>query len=205
MDMRVASGPFGRPHRLLLWLLLLPSLSACHYLFGDFSEEQVIQIDPTPSGGRDGVGGRSGACAEGTPSCEDGQLFACVEGFQSFQQDCGAPELCDASGDGRCLVCIEDDFECLDTKNSRHCEDGEWVEHPACEGALRCSEEVEQCVACDPGDGVCVGAVLCTCLEDLSGWEARTCLRGCKREGFNDRCIEDLAMLDADASLCSKI
>jgi hypothetical protein len=208
--MRVAAGLLGRVHRQLLALLLLPSASACQYLFGDFNEEQVIEIDPSQFGGRDGTGGDQGtpaSCAEGTVWCEGAELFACVDGFASHQDQCASADRCDATGAGRCLVCVDREFECIDDKNSRRCNDGAWADQPPCDERLTCDEDVEQCVACQPADGVCLpdGKTLCQCVEDQTGWEARTCLRGCKDEGFNDRCIDGLAMDGAPADACSAI
>ena len=208
--MRVASRLLGRVHRPLLGLLLLPSASACQYLFGDFSEEQVIEVDPSQFGGRDGTGGGDGtptSCSEGTVWCEEAELFVCVDGFASHQAQCDSEDRCDATGAGRCLVCVDDEFECLDDKSSRRCEDGEWVDQPACDDELTCDEELEQCVACQPGDGVCLPdeKTLCQCAPDQTAWEARTCLRGCDYEGFNDRCIEGLASDGAPADACSGI
>jgi hypothetical protein len=208
--MPVASGLLGRVHRQLFVLLLLPSASACHYLFGDFNEEQVIEIDPSQFGGRAGTGGGQGtpaSCTEGTVWCEGAELFVCVGGFASHQAQCESEDHCNATGAGRCLACVGEEFECLDDKNSRRCEDGAWADQPACDDDLTCDEELERCVACQPGDGVCLPDLktLCLCAEDQTGWEARTCLRGCEGDSFDDRCIDDLAMDGAPADACSGI
>lgn len=208
--MRVASGSLGRPHRQLLLLLLLPSLSACQYLFGDFSEEQVIEIDPSQFGGRDGTGGEQGTpgtCVERAVSCEGPLLLACSDGFWAVRDECDSAELCDDSGAGSCLVCVENEFECLGDQNSRRCEGGEWVDQPPCEDGLRCDQEIEQCAACRVGDGVCTpdGEVLCMCREDQTGWEARNCPLGCTNEGFNDHCVDDISATGAPADACSGI
>ena len=199
--MRVASGLLGRPRRQLLSLLLLcPSLCSCQYLFGDFSEEPV----------RDGTGGDPGApmfCAEGTSSCEGAQLLTCDGGFMSFRADCVNAELCDDSGAGRCLVCIDGEFECVDDQSPRRCEGGAWVDEPPCEDGLRCDPVIEQCAACRAGDRACGlgAAVLCLCLEDQTGWEAHACELGCTGEGFSDRCIDDISVPGAAIDDCSGI
>jgi hypothetical protein len=207
--MRVASGSLGRRQlRLIALLLLLPGHGGCQYLFGDFSEEPPGE--PGVSGGNGGSGGDQGTpafCAEGTSACEGSQLLACVDGFLSFRQDCETPERCDDSGAGRCLLCVEGEFQCIDEKSSHRCVGGEWVAEPDCEDGLSCDEELERCAACRAGDGVCAagGLAVCRCLPDQSGWEVSTCALGCKDEGLNDHCIDGISTLGGPLDACSGI
>jgi len=202
--MRAASSLPGRRRRALLAASWLGSATACQYVFGDFEEAGVADLEV---GGRSGTGGDPGvtSCIDGTASCDGSVLYVCSAGFWDYQADCESAERCDATGEGRCLACVDDEFECVDDENSRRCENGDWVDLPVCDDHLKCDDEIEQCAACRLGDGVCVGSVLCLCLENQTEWEAFDCPRGCAEAGFSDRCVDDISVSGGPPEACTGI
>jgi len=142
-------------------------------------------------------------CVEGTLQCNDGQLFTCQGGSWAFTDDCGGPDACSVSSNGKsggCTsLCTANDWKCDENRLLRCDAKGTaWHFVELCESNVLCNEAKDQPLPpqalracpvprCQTGQYSCEKNVLSQCqggswvfVEDCAGGSCSTSSHSCQ-------------------------
>jgi hypothetical protein len=125
-----------RPSARLGWCWFVPLLAACAGDGPPPVNSQVRRVDA----------GRfvdANVCAGSGVLCEGQTPYTCTNNTRTYQESCGGARPFCSPGNG-CLACLPTTTRCapeMPNVPQRCADDGSrWVDQPACEGEMRCSE-----------------------------------------------------------------